>query len=418
MVRTIGIIGVTISGNMGGQAMLEATLEHMRLRCPGARFVLFSVYPLADREQNRHPDLEVVAMPPWRLLTIDLLAALLIYLLRNAGIDHLVAPVLPRLFQRVADCDLMIDLTGISFVDRRGLLLLLYNLAVCMPSFATGTPHHKLSQALGPFETRLNRRIAKFVLKRCATVVARGLETAHNLQRLGFNNPSVLPDVSFAMTTNDDDRAQGLAFVQRKLSKRDCIVVSPSRVVERICSQRGCDYQHELSIFCRTLCEDGYGVLILPHSLRMGYSKNNDVLVAKQIAKNLADLKNCALLIPPPSARLIRGIFASCRFVITSRFHAAVGAVSVGVPVITIGWGHKYHDLLQPFGLDSFIVPAETLNASRLGSAFDRIREHETELRSGIASVLPAHKVRAIENFNKIIFLPDAPQELSERSER
>lgn len=45
----------------------------------------------------------------------------------------------------------------------------------------------------------------------------------------------------------------------------------------------------------------------------------------------------------------LKGVLGTARPVVGSRFHALVGALSQGVPVLAIGWSHKYDELLRQF---------------------------------------------------------------------
>ena len=52
----------------------------------------------------------------------------------------------------------------------------------------------------------------------------------------------------------------------------------------------------------------------------------------------------------------LKSMLSNMRFVVGSRFHGLVAALSNNVPVISIGWSHKYAELLSDFGLSDFLV--------------------------------------------------------------
>lgn len=124
------ITGVTLSGNMGGAAMLSAALQQLRRRYPGALFQLLSIYPEADRAIDSNPDLEVIDARPLRLLAWYMPLTLLGGL--GEWLRRLIAQRSP-FFQAIAAADAVIDLSGIAFVDKRGLPLLWYNLSCALP---------------------------------------------------------------------------------------------------------------------------------------------------------------------------------------------------------------------------------------------------------------------------------------------
>jgi polysaccharide pyruvyl transferase WcaK-like protein len=49
-------------------------------------------------------------------------------------------------------------------------------------------------------------------------------------------------------------------------------------------------------------------------------------------------------------------ILSHCAMVIGSRFHVLVLGLSASVPVVALGWSHKYEELLADFGLAAFVL--------------------------------------------------------------
>jgi polysaccharide pyruvyl transferase WcaK-like protein len=93
-----------------------------------------------------------------------------------------------------------------------------------------------------------------------------------------------------------------------------------------------------------------------------------------------------------------RALVGRLDFLVGSRFHSLVFALSQGVPVMAIGWSHKYLELLQTFGLEDSVLghsdggaddAIATFNAAwvtREGAAA-RIRVVAERLRADVAAV-------------------------------
>ena len=60
MSKKIAIIGATISGNHGAEAMLSATIGRIRELQPDANFVVFSYLAKKDREITNDKNLVVI----------------------------------------------------------------------------------------------------------------------------------------------------------------------------------------------------------------------------------------------------------------------------------------------------------------------------------------------------------------------
>lgn len=52
----------------------------------------------------------------------------------------------------------------------------------------------------------------------------------------------------------------------------------------------------------------------------------------------------------------LKGILGTACAVISSRFHALVGALSQDVPALALGWSHKYAQLMQDYGCPEAVV--------------------------------------------------------------
>ena len=89
----------------------------------------------------------------------------------------------------LSQCDLLIDLAGVSFIDGREKFLP-FNILTLAPAFFLKVPVVKFSQAMGPFRNPLNFFTAKHILSRCERLFARGEQTAANLSNLPLSRNS------------------------------------------------------------------------------------------------------------------------------------------------------------------------------------------------------------------------------------
>ena len=166
---TIAITGGYLTANKGGAAMTLAVHDHIRRRHGSSR--LLTIYPEADRQQSV-ADLEVVSWQP-RDLLVALPLALLIALARLLRLPSSALARTPGL-RALLDADLVVDVAGISFVDGRGLPILGYNVLMTGIPLLVGTPVVKASQAVGPFDQRINHWAARAVLPRVRVICRAG----------------------------------------------------------------------------------------------------------------------------------------------------------------------------------------------------------------------------------------------------
>jgi len=395
------ITGVTLTGNMGGSAMLHAAMQQLRARYPSASFQLLSIYPDADRACNQEQDLEVVSAPPLALMAWYMpltFAAVLVPVLRRV-LSRSIA-----FFRAIEQADAVVDLSGIAFVDGRGFPLLWYNTSCALPGIVWRKPVFKLSQALGPFRSRLNRLFARPVLTRCAAVIARGEQSRQFLEELGMSDPTALADVSFVLDISEQKRREAVEILRRlDDSARSWIIVSPSRVVASLCRGRGMEFLGEMSSFINAMLKDDtINVLILPHSLGRGASKNNDIQLCRSLYESVQADGRVFFHVPPEDPVLLRALIGEASFFVGCRFHAVVAALITSVPSLVLGWSHKYQEMAAEFDADIPILDFASFNAEALSATFREAWERRETTRARLQASGVKIKASSERNFELV----------------
>lgn len=379
----IAVIGATLSGNKGAAAMLLSGVENVARLVPDARFAVLSIYPDEDRAANHDPRVEIVSARPLALLAAVPLA-LLWWALARLGLPP--GPLRRnRILATLDRCQLLVDMSGISFSDGRGIILA-YNVACVLPALLLGRPVIKYSQALGPFETALNRTLVGILLPRLALIAARGEITKGYLQALGLENVALCADAAFALDEADGpDGPEG--FAGRRL-----VGIAASSVVRAYCRRRGLDYCRILADFIDELVASGeYGVWLIAHAVRRSKKggRTSDVETCQAIYALMQHQQHCRLVVEDYSPAALRALIGRCDFFVASRFHAMVSALAQGVPVLVTSWSHKYREVLAMFGLEAWTVDYRSLSATALVERFGALAAQERQVRDRIARHLP-----------------------------
>jgi coenzyme F420-reducing hydrogenase beta subunit/polysaccharide pyruvyl transferase WcaK-like protein len=389
--RRFAIIGGTLSGNKGAQAMLSAAVHHLSRLAPGSRFSALTVYPKEDRELNTDPRVEIVACKPLQLM-FPIIPFCWLY--RLLGKAHLPRGFVRRIraIRALLDADVVVDVAGISFSDGRGLIVL-YNAAMILPALLLGKKLFKASQALGPFETRMNRFLARRLLPGAAAVVARGRITREHLKQLGLGERPLCADVAFAMAVDEAAAATADRACSGPFFSGDLVGVSPSTVVERYCAKRGIDYPSIMARFVDHVINTyDVNVVMFAHAARVGKpkSRTNDLPTCHRVYEQVAQKDRCHMIEAALSAEQLRHIIGKMRFFLASRFHAMVSGLSMGVPTLLVGWSHKYLEVLDMFELGEYQMDYADFSLDNVLARFRHLVENEKDIREKIASHLPA----------------------------
>lgn len=394
---TVAISGVTLTGNLGGVAMLLTVVQEVRRRYPNAELALLSISPARDRAAAAPAGVQVVPAHWLALICVLLpLSVLASPLRRSRLVQRLLGSF--AYFRALFACRAVVDVSGIAFVDGRGPALLAYNLACCAPALLLGRPVIKLAQTLGPFQQPLNRHVARWALSRCAAVVARGEQSGRHLQALGFSEPVVRPDITFCLALPASARAAAAAEIRQLGFVTPPVLLSPSRVLQRACARHGIDLPAVFAGLIRHLRTKGSSVALFAHSQAAGIAKNNDTAVCAEILERLDAPERPPVLTTddPVHARALIG--AASAFV-GCRYHSLVSAYCMAVPALALSWNHKYDDLAGLFDQTAWLVTANDIALASLQGRLDRLQDDAAAVSATLAQRAPAVAAKAADNF-------------------
>jgi len=372
--RQISLIGATLTGNQGAAAMLETSIGEISRRYPEAHFVVHSYFPAADRLACNASNVRIVDATP-KVLVLSALPALIDGLIRHLGL-RLPNALMPESLRELRNSAVLLDISGISLADGREKFLP-FNLLCTWPATLTGAPVVKLSQAMGPARKFLTRHFSRFIFRRTSRIFARGSNTlelitavapeekcaiAADIAFLYQNNYALLPQWS----NNLDSLIRMLAEAQESI-----LTISVSTVVAQMAEKCGQNYVDTIGSTIEKLVDDGYRIVVFPNACREGTNSthNNDIPVIRAIGERIGKLERAHLVDYMINTAAIRTLLGTCDALITSRFHAMVAGLGLGVPTLVLGWSHKYQEVMATFGTEEHYLGWDEMNADALVSA-------------------------------------------------
>ena len=135
--------------------------------------------------------------------------------------------------------------------------------------------------------------------------------------------------------------------------------------------------------FISELLKKGYQILIIANSARENSTKtrNNDLLICEEIYQRCPDKTNIRWYHKEMSPEEIREYISKCRFVVASRFHAMIFALTKKVPVLLVGWSHKYQEVLDFFNLGKYATDFSNLSTMGFIEGFDQLVDSENDIK-------------------------------------
>jgi polysaccharide pyruvyl transferase WcaK-like protein len=164
-------------------------------------------------------------------------------------------------------------------------------------------------------------------------------------------------------------------------------------------AKEGGNYEPVLAGLVRGLAQEGFQVVLFPNATRAADpvgQRNNDLPLMRRLVAAVGGASPAPMAIDMDiGASGIKQVIAAMDVVLVSRFHAMVGALSLGVPVAVLGWSHKYAEVMARFGLEDNVMDYRQLDGERLRASVRGVFEAREAIRHAIAASLPAIKASA-----------------------
>lgn len=374
----VAIVGGSLTGNKGASSMVLAVVDRVRRDDPEARITVLSPLAHDDGPAARSLGVELEPFGPSDIV----LAAPLALLARLTG------GRLPRRgpAPSLRDADVVADVSGIAFVDGRGLVTLVYNVLLVLPALLLGRPVVKIAQAVGPFDERPNRLAARVVLSRMAGLLARGRRTEEHLRELGVAFDGVAADVAFLMEVGDEEQD----WAREVAGDDPFVAVVPSQVVLDQAEPLGLDYVANVVAVVDALAEHR-DVVLLAHSARPGHgaSRLNDIPICEEALRRVARPDRCRLAPVDATPRQLRALIGRSDLLVASRFHAMISGLATGVPSLVVGWSHKYREVLADFDVPELALDFRAARPDAVAAQAVEALERRDEIAATIAAALP-----------------------------
>jgi colanic acid/amylovoran biosynthesis protein len=259
------------------------------------------------------------------------------------------------MLDEIGEFDAVVDVSGFAYGDAWGTGPILSLAPLARRAAEQGAPTIFMPQSWGAFSAPVVRRAVLETVGAAGSVVySRDAQSTAHLIAAGMPAGSVREsrDIVFAFEGADAARGEELLRSMGRREGRPLVGIAPSmRVLE---SARGAEgaatYVRTLAKLARH-CVDTLGadVVVLPFECPPTDTGSDDRPLCAQVRSEFGRGEGClydpSYLTAPDAWALV----GACDAFVSSRYHAAVFALSQGVPCTLIGWSHKYEELLREF---------------------------------------------------------------------
>ena len=309
----------------------------------------------------------------------------------------LIYPDAVEFFARLGDIDAVVDISGFALGDQLGPKTSWFHLALAVFCARRKIPLVYLPQAFGPFEHPAIASHVRGVLKTARMMYARDEQSFTHMRRVGGGSTDKIRQVKdIALIFDPAPKAVGDALLSASgipSKKRPRVGIVPNRHVYRRAEGTGSKnvYLAQLTAIADH-CVSAFGadVYFIQHEFNMTEDSDDgfDDALFSILKDTTAKMDRVGFLTTNHPAADIKSAVAAMDLLIGSRFHAVIGALSSCVPVVAVGWSHKYEELLRDFGLAQYNVPVDERFETNLEKAVEDAWQHRAEIRAKLQGVM------------------------------
>lgn len=278
---------------------------------------------------------------------------------------------------------------------------------------ALGKPVLFFAQSIGLFETKAEERSFASRGKRCFFTVREEISQKYLTEQLGVSKDRVqlTADPAFLLKLGDES-----LLARHGLEGRfACAVVS--RGISGFKKLSHEDHVEAWVAAVQVLLERTHKVALIPHVQPSATPNENDLFLAREVKLRLGDDPRVVILDDSSfGSSDFKVALAASEFVVAERTHGAIGAMSMGVPTLSIGYSIKAEGILRQLIRDESLfaktlVPVDRFTPTNAGRIVAEAWEIREAFAQELAVNLPAAKAKAQMNYEVMRALIGGPQE-------
>lgn len=315
--------------------------------------------------------------------------------------------------------DAVLDVTsGDGFTDLYGPRRFRWAVAAKQIALEQRVPLILLPQTIGPFTADRARRTARRLIRAAESVWARDPASAETLRALlgehfDGRRHHVGVDLAFGLEPRKPARrlAEPVASWLTQARNRPLVGLNVSGL---ICDGNGtarrryglrADYRRAVTCLVRRiLSETDADILLVPHVFTVpGYQNDPDACEVIASAVDPRDRTRVAILLDVRDPREAKWVIARTDWFCAARMHAAIAALSSGVPAAAVAYSDKVHGVFETCGLDGHVADLRRIETDDVAARLWRSWTARDAARERLHARLPAVSARIETQMDEIL---------------
>ncbi|RKQ34281.1 polysaccharide pyruvyl transferase family protein [Oceanobacillus halophilus] len=246
-----------------------------------------------------------------------------------------------------------------------------------------GKPVFVMPNSFGPFDGIGIAWLVRKVLNRSKVVTVRESISKKMLTEIGVDSQQ-FPDLGFALEKNERDNSEVIDLREQYPGRKlVAITARPYRFPRS--SDPAKKYQEYLDgivKFSKWLYENNYLPVFIEHTLSETTHEDDGTCIS-QIVSKLNTGEYSLISNVEYTCRDLKSIYSDFDFVVGTRFHSVIFALSEGIPSIAITYGgNKGQGIMHDLGIGQYAISISEFGAEKAISTISKLNENDQDIRS------------------------------------
>lgn len=306
----------------------------------------------------------------------------------------------------LADADLVVGVGGGYIREVPGMIKIIdlsLTLRMLYLSHLMGKKTVLYSQSIGPFGNELQEKFAGTLLKRMQLIITRESISRKVLKKMGVKDELIFESVDAAFLTRTQNmipRPLPDEVVQIERNYAGPLIGVTAR--DWLDRRAQCGFEKELAEALDWIAEKYEAKIVFVPQTTVERHTDDDRVVQKRIFDNMQQKNRAVFLGGAYDYQTLLSIYGSLDFIIGTRFHSAIFALTAKVPALVIAYEHKAEGIMADLGLSDWVVDIAKVKSSMLEEKFVKLYEEKDSYLDRLKETLPEYLVRAASAADKI----------------
>jgi colanic acid/amylovoran biosynthesis protein len=270
---------------------------------------------------------------------------------------------------------------------------------------AAGVPVYLLAQSIGPFKTEAERTSFSDMARRGFVSVRETISRDYLLRdlKLPSDRVELTADPAFLLHVPAATKAAMLARYGLMPGSYTAAAISRG-----ISGFKGIDHGAHLEawiVAARAILERTEKLVLVPH-VQLSEAEEDDLSLAREIKAAMKEDPRIVILDGEHSAVEFKAVLGQAAFAVAERTHGAIGAMSSGVPTLSIGYSIKAEGILRQLIPEDALFRRSLLPVTEFTAATAEQRIADAwnirdDFRTALEKTLPLMRERAARNYKR-----------------